>query len=88
MYELHGSERNAVDRHVIERQRRDQRIHLAVGAERVIHAGIAPCDGIAGRGRAFLIEQVPGIGAAGRGAVDLGPAQLDVHRRTRHVIGS
>ena len=34
-----------------------------------------------------LIEQVPGVGAAVGRAVDLGPAQLDVHRRAGGVVG-
>ena len=83
------AERNAVDDRIGERDRRYRRGHLARGREGEVGVDVLPGDLGAGRVGINLVEQVPGIGMAGaeRGAVGLGPAELQVHRRTRHVVG-
>ena len=61
----------------------------SVGAEGEVGAGIDPGGLRAGRVGIGLIEQVPGIGVrdAERSAVGLGPAQLQVDRRSRRIVG-
>ena len=89
MHDLDRAERDTVHRHAGERGVCDQRIHLPVGIECVVHPGVLPGDLRAGGIAVDLIEQVPGVRMAGaeRGGVHFAPAQLQVHRRARLVIG-
>ena len=87
MNELEVAQRDAVHRDVGQRQAADDRIHLAVRAERVVHADVLPGGCRAGGVGVDLIEQIPGVGAAVVLGIDLGPAQLDVHRRSGDVEG-
>ena len=67
----------------------DRRAELAVGGEGVVDADVLPGGIGAGGVRIGLVEQVPLVDMAGaeRRRIDLGPAQLHVHRRTRRVVG-
>ena len=78
-----ASDRHAIDRCVGECDRGNRRRHLPVCREREIGVDVLPGHIGAGCVRVDLIKHVPGVGVTRteRGAVDLGPAKLQINRR-------
>src|SRR6202034_4893000 len=85
--ELDVAQRIPVHGQVLQRHAGQGRSEFTARIERKRRADVLPRRLRSGGAGVALIEQLPGIGAAARGAADLGPAKVDVHGIAVGVVG-